>query len=242
MRIRRSQDERKSNDLLAEQREGRHAVAGLPKILHQSELGIGIRAQQAVVHLEVLHRCFEVAVCQPLIGRAQECHRLHGARIPGIFGEWRRDEMRLLGRRRDRPALRHGARRAFALADRFPARRHLDRQRIGHHCVPDPRHPIGRARQISTSCFDQARRFAESTRVLAARLLHRVVDDTLVVELAGQFLSGRCTIDPIDVDRDLEGGVVIVAVHARAGAVHPRIDRGQLQSAGHGLHGEIGVQ
>jgi len=38
VRVRRMQDEWKPDDLLAQEREGRHAVAGLPKNLHQGEL------------------------------------------------------------------------------------------------------------------------------------------------------------------------------------------------------------
>src|SRR5262249_6905232 len=38
MRIRGMQDEWKPDDLLAQERERRHAVAGLPEVLHQSEL------------------------------------------------------------------------------------------------------------------------------------------------------------------------------------------------------------
>ena len=104
MRVRRMQDERKPDDLLAQQREGRHAVAGLPEVLHQSELGIGIRAQKAAIHLEVLRRRIEVTVGQRLIGLAQERHRFHRACIPGIFSEGRGNQMHLLGRRGDRPA------------------------------------------------------------------------------------------------------------------------------------------
>ena len=113
MRVRRMQDERKPDDLLAQERERRHAVAGLPEVLHQGELGIGIRAQKAAIHLKVLRRRFEVTVCQRLIGLAQERHRFHRARIPGIFGEWRGNQMHLLGRRGDRPAFwrASGARR-----------------------------------------------------------------------------------------------------------------------------------
>ncbi len=104
MRIRRIQNERKPDDLLAQECEGRHAVAGLPEILHQGELGIGIGAQQAAIHLEILSRRIEVTVRQRLIGLAQEGHGFHSAGVPGIFGEWRRDQMHLFGRRGDRPA------------------------------------------------------------------------------------------------------------------------------------------
>ncbi len=34
MRVGRMQDERKPDDLLAQEREGRHAVSGLPEVLH----------------------------------------------------------------------------------------------------------------------------------------------------------------------------------------------------------------
>src|SRR5215471_8161402 len=36
MRVRRMQDERKPDDLLAQEREGRHAVSGLPEVFYQS--------------------------------------------------------------------------------------------------------------------------------------------------------------------------------------------------------------
>src|SRR5262245_50417378 len=46
VRIGRMQNERKPDDLLAQQRERGHAVAGLPEILDQRKFGIGIRAKQ----------------------------------------------------------------------------------------------------------------------------------------------------------------------------------------------------
>ena len=110
MRIRSVQDERKPDDLLAQQREGRHAVAGLPKILHQGELGIRIGPKEAAIHLEVLRRGVEVTVRQRLVGLAQERHGLHGAGVLGIFGEWRGDQVHLFGRRRDRPAVPNAGR------------------------------------------------------------------------------------------------------------------------------------
>ena len=112
MGVRRVQNKRKPDDLLAQEREGRHAVARLPEILHQGELGIGIRAQKAPIHIQVLRRRLEVTIRQRLIGRAQKGQRFHRARIPGIFREWRGNQMHLLGRRGNRPALaRAGARR-----------------------------------------------------------------------------------------------------------------------------------
>src|SRR5258708_13310888 len=48
----RMQDERKPDDLLAQEREGRHAVARLPEVLHQPELGIRIRPDKPPVHLK----------------------------------------------------------------------------------------------------------------------------------------------------------------------------------------------
>ncbi len=104
MRVRRMQDERKPDDLIAQEREGRHAVAGLPEVLHQGELGIGIRTQEAAIHLKVLRRRIEITVCQCLIGLAQEGKRFHRARSLGIFGEWRGNQMHLFGRCGDRPA------------------------------------------------------------------------------------------------------------------------------------------
>src|SRR5215471_9380316 len=62
MRVGRMQDEWKPDDLLAQEREGRHAVAGLPEVLHQRELGIRIRAEKAAVHLKVLRGRIEIAV------------------------------------------------------------------------------------------------------------------------------------------------------------------------------------
>jgi hypothetical protein len=51
MRIGRMQNEREPDDLLTQQRERGHAIAGLPEVLDQSELGIGIRAEQPAIHL-----------------------------------------------------------------------------------------------------------------------------------------------------------------------------------------------
>ena len=131
---------------------------------------------------------------------------------------------------------------AIALAHRFPTRRQFDDEPIGHQRIGDPRHPIGRACKIDAFCFDQARRLAERPRIFAARLLDRIVDDALVIELAGQFLSRNCILDAIDINRNAGGAVAIIAVDTGIGTLQTRADRDELEPTGYRLHVETGVQ
>ena len=64
-------DEGQAQDLRPEQGEGGHAVAGLPEVLHQGELGIGIGTDQPAVEVQILAGGGEVVGRQPVIGCAQ---------------------------------------------------------------------------------------------------------------------------------------------------------------------------
>ena len=253
VRIGRGQNKRKPDDLLAQQRKRRHAVAGFPKILHKGEFGIRVRAQKIAIHIQILRRGVEITLRQRRIGFAQERVGFHRAGVLGIFRKGCGDEMHLFGRRRHRPPFRKpspacggrqgGGRcgRAFALADRFPPCRQIDRKRVGNERIPGLRHPMGRTGEIRAAGFDQSGRFAKRTGIFATRCPDRIVDDTLIIEFAGQFLAGRSALDTIDVDRHAGRRIAIVAVDAGAGFRHTRPGRDQRQP-GRCVDLKIGVQ
>ncbi|MBK1701349.1 hypothetical protein CKO22_10580 [Thiococcus pfennigii] len=122
------QDEGQADDLRAEQRERRHAVAALPEILDQGELGVGIGADQAVVEGEIVGRGREVALGQGRVGRAQVDLGLGHRCRAGVAGEGRGDQVDLVLRVSFVPGDAHpvgglGDLRAGTLRDRQPAAR-----------------------------------------------------------------------------------------------------------------------
>ena len=62
MGVGRGEDPGKPDDPGSEQREARHAVAGLPEILDQSERCVGVRRQHALIQDEVARGCVEIAL------------------------------------------------------------------------------------------------------------------------------------------------------------------------------------
>ena len=74
----------KANHLGPEQREGGHAVAGLPEVLDQGEFSVRIGSDQAAVHFQVLRGGIEVFAGQRLIGFAQQHECLHCAGRIGV--------------------------------------------------------------------------------------------------------------------------------------------------------------
>src|SRR5262249_1996881 len=98
--------------------------------------------------------------------------------------------------------------------------------------TPDPRHPGGRARKINAPFFDQARRFAERSRIFATRLPDRIVDDAFIIEFAGQVLAWHSAFDAIDADGDARRGVAVIAADAGLRTLHGWPDREELQPAG----------
>ena len=65
------EDEGQADDLGAEEGEGGHAVARLPEVLHQGELGVGIGSEQVAVEGQVVRRGVKVAPGQGLFRSAQ---------------------------------------------------------------------------------------------------------------------------------------------------------------------------
>ena len=85
MRVGGGQDERHADHLRPEQGERRHAVAGLPEVLDQRELAVGVGTDEPAVHLEVLRRRREIALGERGVVLAQEDLGLDGG-IAGIAG------------------------------------------------------------------------------------------------------------------------------------------------------------
>ena len=69
--IGRMNDERKPNDPRAQEGERRQAVARLPEILHQRELGVRVWPDESAVEFHVARRGFQVTIGEPAL-RAQE--------------------------------------------------------------------------------------------------------------------------------------------------------------------------
>ncbi len=87
------QDERQTDHLRAEQGKRRHAVTGLPEILHQGELGVGVRAQQCLIQSQIIVGSVQITLRQGGIRLPQIDLGLHGSVGPGIEMEGRGDQV-----------------------------------------------------------------------------------------------------------------------------------------------------
>ncbi len=228
VRVRRVDDEGEPDDLRAEQREGRHPVAGFPEVLDQRELAVRVRADQAAVHLEVLGRGRQVLPGDRGVPFVQVHQRLDGPGAVLELVQRAADDVDLVHRPAGRPSrLAIGAAgRAVALADDVPGRRRRRRHVEGDQLGAEPRMPHRRAGQVHAVRSDEARGVAEPARVLLLRIRERDVDDPLVRERQRLHARRRC--DPIR----LEG-------HA-SGALEAQFT--QRRGNGHFRHGRFGVR
>ena len=90
------QDERQPDHLRPEQGERGHAEAGLPEVLHQGELGIGVAPDQFFVHGEIAAGHIQVPVGQRLVRGAQPDFGIDPSGRAPIAGKACGDEVDLL--------------------------------------------------------------------------------------------------------------------------------------------------
>ncbi len=197
MRIRRREDEREADDLRAEQRVRRHAVARLPEVLDQCELLVRIRPEQLAVHAQVTRRGVEVLAGERRIRLAQEDLRLHLAGGDGIRRERSAGERDLVDRGRRFPA-RHAvgaARRAVAGRDELPAGWRVDGERVGQELARlragELRVPQCAAREVDTLRLDDARCLREAPRVFLGAHGRRQVDEAVVHDMKAAAARGQ---------------------------------------------------
>ena len=130
-----------------EQRERRHAVAGLPEVLDQRELAVRVGPDEPAIHLEVVSGGVQILARQRRVRLAQEHHGLGrcGGRI--VLGERRRHQVHLLLGLVDGPSLLGtvallGVAGALALAHGAPAGRQVCLQREGDHGLTEAGVPV----------------------------------------------------------------------------------------------------
>ena len=188
VRVRRVQDERKADDPRPEERERGHAVAGVPEVLDEGELAVGVGADQLAIHLDVLGRGLEVLRRQVGIRSAQE--RV-GRDVTGrtrVLGEGRGDEIDLVhGLRRvprDRaPPLRGIVPDPRALAHRVPSLGQFDLDPKRQERFAEVGQPPRASREHDPLLLDGPRRAREAARVFLALLDERMVDPAVVTQL-----------------------------------------------------------
>ncbi len=185
VRIGRREDEREADDLRAEQRERRHAVAGLPEVLDQGELRVGVGADQVPIHLEVLGRRSQVAPRERLVVLVQE--HLCGDRSGGfrVLHERAADEIDLIDRTGRIPvrSVRSVARAAVALADQLPAVGHVSLQPERDQLIAEVGIPQRTACEVNSVFTDDAGRAAEPSRVLFLHIAEREIDRASIRDL-----------------------------------------------------------
>ena len=213
-------DEGQADDLRSEQREGGHAVAGLPEILDQRELGERIVADQPGIEVDVALRRVQIALCQGGVGLAQidlglECG-VSGPSAVDIALEGCRDQIDIVLRMGLAPGGASACRiaRALALRDRGPAVRKRDCERKGLKAVRDARIPAAVAVEEDALGRDGAARPLAGTAHALGDLLARMADRSAVGQgdgtgsgdakpVAGQMIESFGGVEPRIVRRDV---------------------------------------
>ncbi len=194
MWVRRGQDEREAHDLAAEQRERRHAVAGLPEVLDERELRVGVGPEQLRIHRDVGAGRVEVLRGQSVVALSKERNGLDAVdnllRLdprsgdePDFFLRVVRDEANAGA---GRAALQHFP---APLAHCVPTGGERDRQVEGDEAVTRRRVPARGSRQEDALRLDRPLGLGESARVVLALFRDRMVDR--LGEGDWRFLAGR---------------------------------------------------
>ena len=168
VRVGGAQDEREADDLGAEQRVGRHAVARLPEVLDERELPVRVGPDEPAVHLDVLRGRLQVLRGERVVLLAQVDEGLDRARRVAVDHDRPAHQGDLVDRPVRLPACRalRVARGAVARAHHVPALglRHLDV--VLDEAGADVRVPEPVAGEVDAVLRDDPGRLAEAARVL----------------------------------------------------------------------------
>ncbi len=210
--IRAGEDEREANDARPEQRERRHAVAGLPEVLDERELRVGIRPEESPVHRQVLRGRIQVLARERLVLLPQVHQRLDRACRLAPDLQRAADEVDLVHRFRRRPAddAVRSARCARALADDVPVCRRVRLDRERDEGGVEVRIPERGAGQVDALGPDEPRRVAEAARVLFLLCAERRVDLAFVRQRHAAR-GRRCEAVSLDARRVESAAATVVA-------------------------------
>ena len=195
-------NEGKAYDLRTEKSEGWHAVAGLPEILDESELPVGIGPEESGVHAYVLQRGVEIAPGQCVVGLPEEYHGLDSRGRPEVFREEPGDKVDLvlglfgLPRHRRAPLVPSAVDPA-PLADGLPERGKVHGEGEGEEVDIEPGVPSRRTGEENSIGTDLAVRSPLSPGVFLPDVFQGMVDDAFVGDGESPDAGGKGDLVPI---------------------------------------------